>query len=138
MLFGEKLRELRQAAGLTQKEAAVKIGVAGRTYQNYEACRMYPKKTGLYKTISELFNVSADYLLSDEDKYIIDAHEKGGFKSKKDVQELITEVGGLFAGGELSEEDKDKVLRTINDLYWKAKEYNKKYTPRKYRREVSE
>jgi hypothetical protein len=93
---------------------------------------MYPKKTAVYGTIAALFNVTADYLLSEEDKYILDAAGRGGYRSKKDVQALVTEVGGLFAGGELSEEDQDKVMKTINDLYWKAKENNRKYTPKKY------
>jgi len=127
MKFNEKLKQLRNTAGLTQAEVAAKLGVTHRTYQNYEAGAMYPRQTAVYGRIAELFGVTADYLLSDEDRYIIDAYEKGGSRSKKDVQALVTEVGGLFAGGELSEDDKDKVLRTITDLYWKAKANNKKY-----------
>jgi len=126
MLFFEKLRQLRLSIGLTQEATAAELGVTTRAYQNYEAGR-YPKKTGIFGKIAALFNVSIDYLLSEEDRYIMDAHDKGGSKSKKDVQKLLSEVGGLFAGGELSEDDKDKVLRTINDLYWKAKESNKRY-----------
>lgn len=129
MLFGDKLTQLRRAAGMTQEAVANNLGVTCRAYQNYESGRVYPKKTEIYGKIAVLFQVSADYLLSDEDRYILDAHQKGGSKSMKDVQALVSEVGGLFAGGELSEEDKDKVLRTITELYWKAKENNKKYAP---------
>jgi transcriptional regulator with XRE-family HTH domain len=128
MLFCEKLRQLRQTMGMTQENVAAELGVTTRAYQNYEAGRVYPKKTAIYGKIASLFNVSADYLLSDEDKYVMEAHDKGGSKAKKDVQMLLSEVGGLFAGGELSDDDKDKVLRTINDLYWKAKENNKRYS----------
>ena len=138
MRFGEKLKQLRKAAKLTQKETAVKIGVSHRTYQNYETGGLYPKQTAIYGKIAALFDVTADYLLSDEDRYIIEAAEKGGSKSKKDIQALIADVGGLFAGGELSEDDKEKVMRTINDLYWQAKDKNKKYTPKKYRKEPKE
>lgn len=135
MKFGEKLIQLRRSVKLTQSEVAERIGVTLRTYQNYETGGLYPKKTDVYGRIAVLFDVTTDYLLSDEDKYIIDAAGKGGSKSKKDIQALIADVGGLFAGGELSDDDKDKVMRTINDLYWKAKENNKKYTPKKYREE---
>jgi DNA-binding XRE family transcriptional regulator len=117
--------------GMTQGSVAAELGVTTRAYQNYEAGRVYPKKTAIYGKIASLFNVSADYLLSDEDKYVMEAHDKGGSKAKKDVQMLLSEVGGLFAGGELSDDDKDKVLRTINDLYWKAKENNKRYARKK-------
>jgi transcriptional regulator with XRE-family HTH domain len=133
MLFGEKLRQLRLAAGLTQTELAAKIGVSPRTCQNYELCRMYPKKTEIYRVIASFFNVEISYLLADEDLYVLKAEEKGGLRSKKDVQALMAEVGGLFAGGELTEADKDNVMRTINDLYWKAKEYNRKYASRQSR-----
>lgn len=134
MLFGEKLKQLRTAANLSQKEVADKLGVTSRTYQNYEGCKMYPKNTGIYQKFAELFDVGVEYLLSEEDQYIIDASVKGGSRGKKDVQALVAEVGGLFAGGELSDDDKDKVMKAINDLYWKAKTNNKKYAPLKYRK----
>ena len=137
MLFGEKLRQLRLANGYTQVKTANDLGVTVRAYQNYEACRVYPKSTLVFGKIASMFNVTADYLLSDEDRYIIDASERGGSKARKDVAVLVTELGGFFAGGEFSEEDKDKVMKTINDLYWKAKENNKKYTPVKYRQPFS-
>ena len=133
MLFGEKLRQLRLANGYTQEKAASELGVTARAYQNYEACRVYPKSSVVLAKAAAIFNVTADYLLSDEDRYIMDASEKGGAKARREVSELVTDLGGFFAGGEFSDEDKDKVMRTINDLYWKAKESNKKYTPIKYR-----
>ena len=48
--------------------------------------------------------------------------------------QLVEEMGGLFAGGELSEDDIDGVMKAMQDLYWKAKEDNKKYTPQKYKK----
>ena len=38
---------------------------------------------------------------------------------------------------ELSENDKDAVMRALQDAYWMAKERNKeKYTPKKYRNPI--
>ena len=125
MQFGEKLRELRTQQKWSQTEAAALIGVSLRTYQNYESCRMYPEHTALYGKIAELFHVSADYLLNDEDHYLIDAQERGDESSRNDVEALIHNANALFAGGELSEEDKEKVIRTLNDLYWKARDKNR-------------
>jgi transcriptional regulator with XRE-family HTH domain len=138
MLFGEKLRQLRLANGYTQEKTAGGLGVTVRAYQNYEACRVYPKSTAVFGKVAAMFSVTADYLLSDEDRYIMDASERGGAKARKDVAELVTELGGFFAGGQFSEDDKDKVMKTINDLYWRAKESNKKYTPERYRRTAPE
>ena len=138
MLFAEKLKHLRGIARLTQEEVANKIGVAYRTYQNYETGNKYPRKTEVYGKLSALFGVTADYLLSEEAQYLIDANEKGGTKAMKDVQRLIVEVSGLFAGGELSEGEKDKVINALNEVYWDSKSRNKaKYTPKKYRKNLN-
>lgn len=49
--------------------------------------------------------------------------------------ELVEQMGGMVsAGGEMSREDIDGVMKALQDLYWKAKEDNKKYTPKKYRK----
>lgn len=130
MHFGEKLRKLRTDAGMTQGELAEKLNISKRTVINYEQCKYYPNETGLYTQIAKIFSVDAGSLLSDEDIYISAAADKGGSKAARDVKQLLSDVGGLFAGGELSEEDKDKVMRTINELYWTAKENNRKYAPR--------
>ena len=138
MLFAEKLKQLRGIARLTQEEVANKVGVAYRTYQNYETGNKYPRNTEVYGKLAALFGVTADYLLSEEDHYLIDANEKGGAKAMKDVQKLIAEVGGLFAGGELSESDKEKVFMALSEIYWDSRNRNKeKYTPKKYRKNHS-
>lgn len=131
MTFGEKLKTLRKQAGWTQAEVADKLGVTLRTYQNYEMGRMYPRQSRLYGQIAQLFQVTVDYLLNEDELYVAQAVIKGGPAAKREVQALLSRLGGLFAGGELSEDDKDKVVKTINDLYWEAKENNKKYRPKK-------
>ncbi len=119
MQFGEKLRQLRTERKWSQSEAAEKIGVSLRTYQNYESCRMQPKKSALYGTIAELFGVTADYLLQEDAP-----RSAGGETAVSEVDALIRSANALFAGGELSEGDKEKVLLTINELYWRAKAKN--------------
>ena len=124
MKFCEKLKGLRREKGISQQAFAEIIGVSYRAYQNYEAGKAYPRQSSVYLKIAEEFGVSVDYLLSDEDKYIIQASDRGGASALNEVSELVSRVGGLFAGGELSESDKDKVLRAITELYWEAKEKN--------------
>ena len=43
MTFGEKLHKLRDSQKLTQTQMAELLGVSLRTYQYYEAGRMYPR-----------------------------------------------------------------------------------------------
>ncbi len=41
-------------------------------------------------------------------------------------------MSGLFAGGTLSEQDKDAVMKALQDIYWESKARNvEKYTPKK-------
>jgi transcriptional regulator with XRE-family HTH domain len=132
LLLGERLKNLRAARGWTQDETARMLGISRRTLQKYEAGAVYPRHTSTYQKMGEVFGINPASLISDEDQEVMFAIEKGGSRSGRDVQALITDVGALFAGGELSEEDKDKVLRAITDLYWHAKEKNRKYTSKKY------
>lgn len=55
-----------------------------------------------------------------------------GSRGKQQAHALIAEVSGLFAGGDIAEEDMDEMMKAIQDAYWIAKENNRKYTPKKY------
>ena len=61
--------------------------------------------------------------------------EKYGAKGAKQAQALVDEVSGLFAGGNIADEDLDVMMKALQDAYWIAKEKNKKFTPKKYRRD---
>ena len=63
MTFGERLTKLRKEHGYTTRnEFADKLGIPSTTLRNYETDVREPGHTFL-KQISELFNVSVDYLL---------------------------------------------------------------------------
>lgn len=133
MGFKDRLKEKRIEAGLTQAELAERVSVTVRTIQNYE---MGSRKPGNMKVIGEIaaaLGTTSDYLLSSADTYSVEAHQKGGAKAARDIDELVGEVTGLFAGGQLSEDALEGAMRALNDAYWKAKEKNRKYTPKKYR-----
>ena len=67
MKFNERLKQLRLANGLTQKELAKSIEVGRTTISEYESGKIVPKQEGLLK-LANYFNVSVDYLtgVSDE------------------------------------------------------------------------
>lgn len=83
-----------------------------------------------------MLETSSDYLISDDDVFINEAHEKHGTKDRRYAEKLVSEVTAMFAGGELSEADRDNVMQAIQEAYWMAKAKNKKkYTPKKYRKD---
>ncbi|SKC77489.1 helix-turn-helix domain-containing protein [Maledivibacter halophilus] len=131
MNLGSKLKHLRTSKDLTQKELANALGVSTRQIQNYEGNTQNPSKKVILK-IMEIFNVSADYLLTEEEAFIMEAKEQGGSRGKERAEQIIKETTALFAGGELSQEDKDAVFQIMQEIYWESKVINKKYTPKKY------
>ena len=55
----QTIRQLREAAGLTQFELAVKVGVTPATVYNWERGRYEPKATQL-RALARVFDVSMD------------------------------------------------------------------------------
>ena len=135
MGFKERLKEKRLEAGLTQAELAEKVSVTTRTIQNYELGSRKPGNMKVIGDIATVLGTTADYLLTSSDIYSVEAYQKGGAKAERDIDELVSEVTGLFAGGQLSEDALEGAMRALNDAYWMAKERNKKFTPKKYRQQ---
>ena len=134
MVFKDRLKEKRLEAGLTQVELAGKAGVTTRTIQNYELGNRKPANMEVIQRIADALNTTTEYLLGSSGAYVVEAQERGGAKAARDIEELVSEVTGLFAGGELSEEAVEGAMKALNDAYWMAKEKNRKYTPKKYRK----
>ena len=136
MIFKERLKEKRGEANLTQAELAKIAGVSTRTIQNYELGSRKPYQIEVVQKIADALNTTTEYLLGSSGIIVAEAHEKGGAKAARDIDELVGEVTGMFAGGSLSEEALEGAMKALNDAYWIAKEKNKKYTPKKHRKEA--
>lgn len=61
-MFGERLNKSRKEKGFTAQQMADSIGVALRTYRNYESERSYPDFEKLVG-IADKLDISTDYLL---------------------------------------------------------------------------
>lgn len=134
MKFNERLKELREKNNLTQEQLAKISGVSSRMIQRYEYGTSRPRLDAADK-IAKALNVSTDELLGNADMLVAQANEKYGARGAKQAKQLTDEVTGLFAGGDMAEEDMDLMMKAIQDAYWIAKEKNKKYTPKKHRSE---
>ena len=133
MVFKERLKEKRMEAGLTQVQLAEKAGVTARTIQNYELGNRKPSNMEVIQKIADALSTTTEYLLGSSGTYVVEAHERGGSKAARDIEQLVSEVTGLFAGGELSEESLEGAMKALNDAYWIAKEKNRKFAPKMYR-----
>jgi len=138
MAFKERLKEKRMQANLTQAQLAAKISVSARTIQNYEIGTRKPTKFETVEKIAAALNTTTDYLIGQKDVLVFSAQERGGAKAARDIDELVSEVTGMFAGGQLSEDALEGAMKALNDAYWIAKEKNKKYTPKKHLKDAPE
>ena len=136
MTFGEIVQELRKKKNLSQTELGEKVGVSMRTVRGWEVESRFPKQREIYTRLAEVLECNINYLMDDNAAFITDAAEKYGYSGTKQAEKIVSDFGNfLAAGGEISESDKDAVMQTLQELYWKAKKENvEKYTPKKYRK----
>ena len=64
-VFSERVKELRKARKMTQRQMANALGITERSYQRYEA-ENNPNNETLIK-LADFFDVSTDYLLGRSD-----------------------------------------------------------------------
>lgn len=124
---------------MKQKEVADGLGINRRIITRYENGICFPRTKEAYKKIADFFGVNVNYLLTEDDEFVVRASEQYGPHSMKQAQELIDGMSGLFAGGTLSEQDKDTVMKALQDICWESKARNvEKYTPKKYKKQDPE
>ena len=136
MKFGEKVRAARLAAHYSQRQLADMTGQKHgfkSIFQNYESGERLPKQKESYELLAAALNVELESLKDDNADFVIKATEKYGSRGHEQAERLIKEVSGLYAGGELAEEDMDAMMKAIQEAYWIAKEKNRKFVPKKYR-----
>lgn len=122
MKFGEKVKLLRNEKKLSQTELGKLCGLSLRTIRNYEVDGRYPKQREVYSKLAAALGCEVNYLLSEDKEFVLQAQQTYSYKGAKDAEELVARVSALFAGGQLSENDKDAVMRALQEAYWLAKE----------------
>ena len=127
MNFAEKLRQLRSQKGMSQEAVATAIGVTRRTYISYERDGRYPKTRARYAKLAEVLGVDTNYLFTENEEFLSRAEAQYGKRGMQQATALVSELSGLFAGGQLSEEDRDAVMQSLQEAYWLAKKENRKY-----------
>lgn len=122
MRFGEKIKGLREQKGWTQLELAEKLGVSLRTVSSYENVDQRPRYRSMYHRMAELFGVDVNYLLTDEEHFILSARDRFGQSGAIEAERIVDGMLGLFAGGEMTLDDKKTVLDALSEAYYIAKQ----------------
>ena len=140
MTFSDKIKRAREVAQLTQNELAQEVGVSQRTIASYESGGAKARRSTTEK-LARALKVSIKYLTDDEctdpladiekDDYIEQAREMYGAKGVRDMEDLLRDNAALFAGGTLSQEQKDAFFEAVMKAYITCKEESKKKFGRK-------
>ena len=133
MTLGEKLRNARIAKQMSQADLAKAAGVSLRTIQNYEMDARVPKKRDTYLKLAQALGIDEKVLLDDNVGFVLRANERYGSRGSRQAWDLVADMGAMFAGGEMEEEDMDEIMRALQDAYWEAKKKNRKYVNKRYR-----
>lgn len=131
MTFSDKVKRAREVIGLTQDELATSIGVSRRTIASYESGGAVARRSTTEK-LARALKVSVKYLTDEactdpladieKDEYIEEARTLYGSKGVRDVDTLLKDNAALFAGGELSQEQKDAFFQAVMTAYITCKE----------------
>lgn len=81
MSLGEKIFKLRKEKGISQEALAEQIGTTRQAISKWENNQGFPETEKLLQ-LSNIFEVSTDYLLKDE-KIVKDSEERGYYVSKE-------------------------------------------------------
>lgn len=140
MTFSDKIKRARDVANLTQQELADSIGVSKRTIASYESQGAVPRRSTLSK-LARALKVSVKYLSDDactdpltdieHDDYVAEARALYGEKGARDMEGLLAANTALFAGGELSQEQKDAFFEAVTKAYFACRDTAKEKFGRK-------
>lgn len=121
MTFGEKFKAERLRRRMTQQQVADALDINLRMITRYEKGESFPRTRESYRRIAELFGCNINYFLAEDDDF--DVSDKGQYSedSRRDAQQLINSMSGLFAGGDLTESDKDAVMQALEKIYWDSR-----------------
>ncbi len=135
MAFGEKIKSLRKSKGMNQTQLANALGVSPRTIRGWEAEGRYPKQHELYQKLADTLECDISYLMTEGEAFITEAAEQYGSRGAKQAQQILEQAAAMFAGGELTDDDKTAFMDEIQMLYLDSKKRAKKFTPKKYIRQ---
>ncbi|ASA24324.1 helix-turn-helix domain-containing protein [Paenibacillus donghaensis] len=131
--FGDYLKQLREAKGLTINDLAASAGISGSQISRIEnGIRGVPKPVTLRK-IAEATGVAYEELM-DHAGYMQETKQSeeaipawATSKDKRDFRKMLEDDGELmFDGIPLDKEDRQRIKDVLTGLFWEAKQMNKR------------
>lgn len=135
MRYGDRLKKLRESKKLSQQQLAEKLNINRSTYARYELNQTQPDYETLQR-LADFYDVSTDYILTGINTKLTEKDERDVAKRMEKIKQDLAADGGLsFYGEPLSEEAKESLLEAMEYAVRTAQRINKKYIPKKYRKD---
>ena len=139
-MLGEKVKTLRKALKITQKELAIAVGVSQSTIGMIEGNKQGASNDTLVK-LAKALNTTVDNLLSNDsiNKEDTELSKKAERDIAKDLERTLNELENsqdalMFSGEPLDDETRELLKISLENSMRLAKQIaKKKYTPKKYR-----
>ena len=127
--FAERLRKLREDAGLTRAQLGEKVGVSGRSIINYENGERIPVGDTCAK-MAETFGITTDELLGVSNPQLEMAKAEAldsmrltnGKSGAARLEHALNTVGSVLAGGELSEAQAQEYIFEMQKMAFLAQQ----------------
>lgn len=129
--FGEKVRMRREELQLSQEQLGSLCGLTRRSIVSYETTNKVPYASSMRKLAAAL-GVTVRYLEHDdiddpqagidEEPFIQEAREMFGKRGADEMASLLAQNEQLFAGGTLTEDQKDMFFEAVSKAYFMNKE----------------
>ena len=127
--FAERLRKLREDAGLTRAQLGEKVGVSGRSIINYENGERIPFGDTCAK-MAETFGITTDELLAVSNPQLEMAKAEAldsmrltnGKSGAARLEHALNTVGSVLAGGELSEAQAQEYIFEMQKMAFLAQQ----------------
>lgn len=127
MKIGDKLTQLRLKKSYTQDQMAELLDIKRARYNAWENNISKPDIEMIAK-LASIHNISVDSLLG------IEQNENGKIippwatsKDKRDFKRMLEEDEEvMFDGVPIADEDKEKIIRVMEAMFWDAKKKNKR------------
>lgn len=138
--IGDKVKALRLSKKMTMAALSRTSGLSDRAIRYIENNERTPGVDAIRKLAAAL-EVGTDYFMDDDifqeelhkAEFLEEAKGKYGSRGRAQAQYVLNQAAALFAGGELSEEEREAFRAEMEAIFWDSKEDAKKYTPKKYR-----
>ncbi len=122
MKMNEKIEILLSRKRMRKVDFAESVGITYRAFANYMSESRRPRREILNR-IAEALGTSAEFLIDDEEELELTAEERlvrrlsNGTGDTTEAERFLSQSRGLFAGNQLSDEDKTVLMNCLIEIY---------------------